>query len=150
MPKSLKDIAAFLDDKWIACIATVDAQNRPHVVPVWFTYDDGKAHIQTDRKSVKARNLLKNPNVAVAVYNNRDEAVVIRGKGHIVENEGVFQKLTQLHLDKYNRLFNKVRGTADIEYIELDEKGRDSMGIPLFDFKTRCIIEVTLETIKFW
>lgn len=149
MPKSLKDIAAFLNDEWIACIATVDAQNRPHVVPIWFTYDDGKTHIQTDRKSVKARNLLKNPQVAVAVYNNRDEAVVIRGKDHIVENEGAFQKLTQLHLDKYNRLFNKVRGTADIEYIKLDEKGRDSMGIPLFDFKTRCVIEVTPETIKF-
>jgi hypothetical protein len=53
-----------------------------------------------------------------------------------------WKKLAQLHFDKYNRLF-KVQGTEGVEHIKLDEKGRDSMGMPLFDFRTRCIIKVT-------
>jgi len=150
MPKSLADVKSFLDNEWIACLATVDAHKRPHIVPVWFTYEDGKIHVQTDRKSVKVQNLLKNPYVAVTVYNYRQEAVVIRGKGRIVENEEEFQRLTQLHIDKYNRLFNKIRGTKNVEYIKLDEKGRDNMGIPLFDSKIRCVIEIISEKFLFW
>jgi nitroimidazol reductase NimA-like FMN-containing flavoprotein (pyridoxamine 5'-phosphate oxidase superfamily) len=75
----LKEITAFLDNEWIACIATLDDHNRLHIVPLWFTYDDSKVDIQTDRKSVKAKDLLENPNVAVAVYDDHDEAAVIRG-----------------------------------------------------------------------
>jgi len=52
-------------------------------------------------------------------------------------------------MDKYNRLFNKVRGTKGVEYIKLDKQGRDNMGIPLFDPKIRCVIEVTPK-ILFW
>lgn len=53
MLKSLADAERFLEREPIACIATVDSEGKAHVVPVWFTYDNGKVHIQTDRKSVK-------------------------------------------------------------------------------------------------
>ena len=122
MPKKLADVKVFMDNEWLACFATVDAHNRPHAVPVWFTYEDGKVHVQTDRNSVKVRNLLKNPYVAVAAYNYREEAVVIRGKAHVVEDEREFRRLTQAHINKYNRLFNKAHGTEGVEYIKLDEK----------------------------
>jgi nitroimidazol reductase NimA-like FMN-containing flavoprotein (pyridoxamine 5'-phosphate oxidase superfamily) len=150
MPKSLTDVKAFLDDVWIACLATVDAANRPYVVPVWFTYDDGKVHVQTARQSVKVNNLTQNSNAAVTVYNDRGEAVVMRGKAHVIEDEEEFKKLTQLHLDKYNRLFNKAKGAEGVEYIKLDEKGLDNMGIPVFDFKIRCILEMIPERVLFW
>ena len=150
LPKSLADVEGFLDNEWVACLATVDARSRPHVVPVWFTYDQGEVYVQTDRKSVKVKNLSLNPYVAVAMYNYRDEAVVIRGKAQIIKDEEVFRKHTQAHMDKYNRLFNKVRGTKDVEYIKLDKQGRDNMGIPLFDPKIRCVIEVTPTKILFW
>lgn len=79
-----------------------------------------------------------------------EEAVLIRGTGKIVEDEKEFVKLTQLHIDKYNRLFNIAHGTKDVEYIKLDEHGRDNMGILLFDSKVRCIIEVKPEKVRFW
>lgn len=123
---------------------------RPHVVPIWFTYERGKVYVQTDRKSVKVKNLSKNPHVALTVYNYRDEAVLMRGKARVQEDEAEFRKHTQAHINKYNRLFNKVRGTKGVEYIKLDEQGRDNMGIPLFDSKTRCVIEVTPDKILFW
>jgi len=119
-------------------------------VPVCFTYDGGKVYVQTDRKSVKVKNLSKNPHVTLTVYNYRDEAVIMRGKACVQEDEAEFRRHTRVHIDKYNRLFNKARGTQGVEYIKLDELGRDNMGIPLFDSKIRCVIEVAPDKILFW
>jgi len=149
MLKNLAEVASFMEREWLASLATIDAEGKPHVVPVWFTYSDEKVHVQTDRKSVKVRNIKRKENVAVAVYRG-EEAVIIRGKGKIVEDEKQFVKLTRLHIDKYNRLFNVAHKTEGIEYIKLDEQGRDSMGIPLFDSRVRCVIEVTPDKVLFW
>ena len=75
----------------LASFAKVDPWNKPHVVPVFFTYDEGKLYIQSDRSSVKVRNLRKNDNVAVAVYRG-EEAVIVRGKARIVRDEKEFVK----------------------------------------------------------
>lgn len=45
MPKTLADVPAFLDMQWMATFATVDRAGKPHAVPVWFTFDDGKLHV---------------------------------------------------------------------------------------------------------
>jgi len=149
MLKNLAEVASFLEREWLASFVTVDAEGKPHVVPVWFTYDEGKVCVQTDRKSMKVRNIKRNDNGAVAVYGG-EEAVIIRGRGRLVENEKEFVKLTQHHIDKYNRLFNIAYRTKGIEYIKLDAQGRDSMGMPLFDSKVRCVIEETPDKILFW
>jgi len=149
MLKNMADVASFMEREWLASFVTVDAEGKPHVVPVWFTYKDGRVHVQTDRKSLKVRNMKSNHHVAVAV-NRGEEAVIIRGRGKVVDDEKEFVKLTQRHIDKYNRLFNIAHKTEGIEYIKLDEHGRDSMGIPLFDSKVRCVIEVTPDKVLFW
>ena len=147
--KNLADVARFMENEWIASFATVDAESKPHVVPVWFTYEKDIVHVQTARKSTKTRNLKQNSNVAVAVFKG-EEAVLIQGVGKIIADQGEFVRLTQCHIDKYNRLFNAARGTKGVEYIKLDEQGRDNMGVPLFDSKVRCVIEVAPEKLRFW
>lgn len=149
MLKNLTDVARFMNGEWLASFATVDVEGKPHVVPVWFTYEDGKVHVQTDRKSVKVGNLKRNFHVSVAVYRG-EEAVIIWGKGRVIEDEKEFAKLTQCHVDKYNRLFNAARDTRGLEYIKLDKYGRDNMGVPLFDFEVRCVIEVLPQKVRFW
>jgi nitroimidazol reductase NimA-like FMN-containing flavoprotein (pyridoxamine 5'-phosphate oxidase superfamily) len=104
-----------MDQERLASFATVDPFSRPHVVPVFFTYGDGKVYVQTDRESVKVRNLLNNSNVAVAAYRG-DEAIVIRGEGRIIDSDEEFIKRTREHIAKYN--------------LRLDKDGKDSMGIP--------------------
>jgi nitroimidazol reductase NimA-like FMN-containing flavoprotein (pyridoxamine 5'-phosphate oxidase superfamily) len=143
-------VPRFLNDQWIATLATVDKRGKPHAVPLWFTFHKGKLYLHTDRKSVKVSHVLHNPNVAVAVYNMHEEAVIIRGKARTVDDEKQFRKLTQAHIDKYNRLFNIAHKTKEIKYIKLDAEGRDNMGIPLFNFKVRCVIEIAPEKILFW
>lgn len=63
----------------------------------------------------------------IAVYHGEEEAI-IRGKSRIINDEKEFIKRTQDHIDKYG--------------LKLDEHGRYSMGIPLFDKNVRCVIEV--------
>jgi nitroimidazol reductase NimA-like FMN-containing flavoprotein (pyridoxamine 5'-phosphate oxidase superfamily) len=135
MPKSLDEVQRFMNSERLACFATVGPNNEPHIVPVFFTYDKGKVYIQTDKKSVKVRNLLTNNKVAVAVYSG-EEAVIIRGEGRIIDNNKEFIKRTQDHINKYR--------------LKLDEHGRDSMGIPLFDKDVRCVIEVIPKRTIFW
>lgn len=135
MPRSLDEVQSFMEKERLASFATVNPRNEPHVVPVFFTYDDGKVYVQTDRKSIKVQNLLKNKNVAIAVYSD-EEAVIIRGKGRIIEDNEEFINRTQEHIDKYG--------------LKLDEQGRDSLGMPLFNKKVRCVVEITGERMIFW
>jgi nitroimidazol reductase NimA-like FMN-containing flavoprotein (pyridoxamine 5'-phosphate oxidase superfamily) len=138
MPKSLTEVQSFMDRGRLASFATVGPDNEPHVVPVFFTYDDGRVYIQTDRSTVKVRNLIRNSNVAVAVYNfpYGEEAVIIRGKGRIIDGDEDFIRRTQDHIEKYR--------------LKLDKRGKDSLGKPLFDKKVRCVIEVIPKRIIFW
>jgi len=135
MPKSLRRVQSFMNGERLASLATVGPENEPHLVPVFFTYDDGKVYIQTDRHSVKVRNILRNDRVAVAVYRG-EEAVIIRGKGRVIDEDDAFIKRTQDHIAKYR--------------LRLDEHGRDSLGIPLFNKELHCVIEVIPERLLFW
>ena len=138
MPKRLSEVHNFMGKERLASIATVGHNNEPHVVPVFFTCEEGRVYIQTSRSSIKVRNLMKNDNVAIAVYTLPfgEEAVIIRGKARIIDSDEEFVKRTQDHVKKYQ--------------LKLDKLGRDSLGIPLFDKKIRCVIEVTPKRIKFW
>jgi nitroimidazol reductase NimA-like FMN-containing flavoprotein (pyridoxamine 5'-phosphate oxidase superfamily) len=135
MPKNLQQVKSFMDKQWLASFSTVDRKNAPHVVPVFFTYDDGKVYVQTGRKSVKVRNVSKNSNASVAVY-SREEAVIVRGKASIISDPTEFKTRTQEHIAKYK--------------LRLDEQGRDSLGIPLFNDTIRCVVELTPKRTLFW
>lgn len=135
MPKNMIEVQGFMEKERLASFATVASDGEPHVVPVFFTYENGKVYVQTDRKSVKVRNLLRNNKVAVAVYRG-EEAVIFRGKGRIIEDQEEFTIRTQDHIVKY--------------HLTLDENGKDSLGIPLFDKSIRCIVEITGEHTIFW
>lgn len=119
----------------MASFVTVNSRNKPHVVPVFFTYDNGRIYIQTDRSSAKVRNQLNNNNVAVAIY-SEEAAVIVRGVGRVLNNDEEFRKRKQDHCDKYE--------------LRLDKLGRDSLGIPLFDEKRCCVVEVVPKRTIYW
>jgi PPOX class probable F420-dependent enzyme len=49
-------------------LATVRADGSPHVVPVWFTFDEaGRIVFLTGASTVKARNMHREPRVSMAV-----------------------------------------------------------------------------------
>jgi len=86
-----------------AKIATVSAAGRPHVVPVWFTLDDRDLVFSTTSRSVKARNLIREPRVAIAVD---DEAppfafVSITGRAEFTERPDDFLEWTTRIAGRY-------------------------------------------------
>ena len=135
MPKNTSEVQRFMEKESLASFATVSPDGDPHVVPVFFTYENGKVYIQTGRQSLKVRNLLSNNKAALAVY-SREEAVILRGQGRIVEDHNEFIRRTNDHISKY--------------HLRLDKNGKDSMGIPLFDESVRCVVEVVSQRTIFW
>jgi nitroimidazol reductase NimA-like FMN-containing flavoprotein (pyridoxamine 5'-phosphate oxidase superfamily) len=114
MLRRLEEVQSFMGRVRLASFATITPRNEPHVVPVFFTYTDGKVYVQTDRKSVKVQNLLRNDNVTIAVYSG-EEAVIIKGKGRIIQDDEKFVKRTQEHIDKYRLRLDEEEGTR-LEY----------------------------------
>ena len=50
-----------------AKVATVRADGRPHVAPVWFALDGDTIVFTTGERTVKGRNLRRDPRVAISV-----------------------------------------------------------------------------------
>jgi PPOX class probable F420-dependent enzyme len=48
-------------------VASVRPDGRPHLAPVWFAWHAGKLYVCTDPASVKARNIVQNPRVVLAL-----------------------------------------------------------------------------------
>ncbi len=65
----------------LANIATVDAEGRPQLTPVWIDLDGDDLVFNTAKGRAKEANLTKNPQVAVSVVDPDDpfNVVVVRG-----------------------------------------------------------------------
>ncbi len=69
----------------LAHIATMDANRRPHITPVWIDVDGDDVLFNTAEGRVKAVNLHQNPAVAVSVVDPADPYRVVAFQGEAVE-----------------------------------------------------------------
>ncbi|HZD11087.1 MAG TPA: pyridoxamine 5'-phosphate oxidase family protein [Candidatus Binatia bacterium] len=65
-------------------IATVRGDGRPHLVPVWFVWLDGKIYFATGINTQKFVNLRANQNVALALP-DIGSVVIIEGEAHAAD-----------------------------------------------------------------
>jgi PPOX class probable F420-dependent enzyme len=82
-------------------LATVRADNTPHLVPIWFVWVEGKVYICTSADSVKARNLRLNPNVAFALENG-NAPVVLEGCARFAPIEPALPAVIEAFQRKYD------------------------------------------------
>jgi PPOX class probable F420-dependent enzyme len=71
-----------------AKLATVRADGRPHVAPVWYVVDDDGALVfNTGRSTVKGRNLVRDGRAAICVDDDRPpfSFVMVEGVVEIIE-----------------------------------------------------------------
>ena len=81
-------------------LATNRADGRPHLVPVWFVWHDGRFYIGMQANSVKARNLARNPKASLAL---EDGVRVVICEGTAVSVPApITPALNQLFQTKYN------------------------------------------------
>ncbi len=87
-PMSGEQVRAFLTSMppRTAKLATVRADGRPHVAPVWYDVDDdGSVVFNTGETTVKGRNLLRDPRAALCVDDDRPpfSFVVVEGVAEV-------------------------------------------------------------------
>jgi PPOX class probable F420-dependent enzyme len=68
MPVLAPDVDEFLRGTHLASLATVRANGRPHVVPVWYEWDGREFSVSTLRSSQKALNVTRKGLAAVSIY----------------------------------------------------------------------------------
>ncbi|MGI9602119.1 MAG: PPOX class F420-dependent oxidoreductase [Acidimicrobiales bacterium] len=72
-------------------LATVRADGRPHIAPVWFEFDDttGEAVFLTGTQTLKGRNMRRDPRVSICVDEMEFPFAFARldGEAHMVEND---------------------------------------------------------------
>src|SRR5258706_11357294 len=98
MPVSIPDADANLLEKPIVVtLVTITPQNKPHAVAVWQHFDGEFIRISIDYGSVKHKNALNNPQVAVMALDPKDpyRYITVNGTVEVVE-EGALELLDVL------------------------------------------------------
>jgi PPOX class probable F420-dependent enzyme len=88
-------IADRLRNELILWLASVRPDGRPHLVPVWFLWEDETILIFSKPKNQKLTNLQANPAVAVALdsADDGDDIVVLEGVATLVNDPDTSAKL---------------------------------------------------------
>lgn len=68
MPVLTAEVEAFLREANVAALATVRANGRPHVVPVWYDFDGREFTVSAFRETQKVKNVAKKGYAALSVF----------------------------------------------------------------------------------
>ena len=137
MPKlSVEERDAFLHERGhLARIATLQADGRPSVVPVWFVYEDGKIIITPRKHSAFWANIQKDPRVAIAIDEEaglyrkvlvEGDAEVLYPVGHDDEWSDIYRNITLRYVDE---------PSGDYYLTETHDQPRALIGVPLASAK---------------
>jgi PPOX class probable F420-dependent enzyme len=89
MPMTSEEIDAFLAGPRLAHFATVDAEGRPRIRPIWYLWRDGAIWATTRTHRHTGRDLQTNPWVAVSVASEERpyRAVVLHGRPEVLPKD---------------------------------------------------------------
>jgi PPOX class probable F420-dependent enzyme len=76
-----------------AKVATVMADGRPHVMPVWFVLDAEELVFTTEADSVKGRNLRRDPRIALIVDDDTPPYAFVHVRGRVTLHEDLDELL---------------------------------------------------------
>ena len=84
-----QEIDRFLVQPRIAHLTTLRPAGTPHVAPVWFLWDGGRAFVMADAGAVKVRNIKRNPAVALSIATPERPLsyVVLEGKARVTSQD---------------------------------------------------------------
>ena len=137
MPKlSVEERDAFLQERGhLARIATLQADGRPSVVPVWFVYEAGKIVITPRKHSAFWANIQHDPRVAVTIDEEtglyrkvlvEGDAEVLYPLGHDDEWRDIYRRITLRYVDE---------ASGDYYLTETHDQPRALIGVPLASAK---------------
>jgi PPOX class probable F420-dependent enzyme len=114
----------------VARLATVDADGRPHVVPIAFAHDDENLYFAVDDKPKRSRNLKRlrniagNPRVSVLIDHYEDDWtrlwwVRLDGVAHVLDHDAEAQRAIDLLARKYAQ-YERARPQGPVVAIRIE------------------------------
>lgn len=99
MPLSQDELDAFLSGPHIAVVATSGPKGKPHAMPVWYAWRDGKVLFHTGDTSKKLRNLQANDRISIVVDSKVApyKVAVIEGTAKILPGESQLARDIAIH-----------------------------------------------------
>lgn len=82
-----ENIAKFLEEKNFLMLATARKDGSPQVTPVWYLWENGHILINTENGRAKAKNIKRDPRVAVAIQSMTNPYQYVQIKGRVVKSE---------------------------------------------------------------
>jgi PPOX class probable F420-dependent enzyme len=99
-PDVLARIAPRLEAESNIWLATVRADGRPHLVPIWFVWQEGKVWIATGEGSQKHTNIRREPHVCLALEDGANP-LVIEGLAADQTDPATRDRLAPAFVEKY-------------------------------------------------
>lgn len=97
----LKKVTPRLDKETNIWLATVRADGRPHLIPIWFVWYENRVYMCGDAGGQKFVNAAATGKAAVALEDG-DHPVIIEGSAEVVEDaKTVDDGLAAAFIDKY-------------------------------------------------
>jgi general stress protein 26 len=97
-------------------LATVRYDGRPHLVPLWFIWLEGKLYVSTGADTQKFANLRGNQSVSLALPDTTN-VVMIEGEAHVADRS-LIDKVADYFFNKYEWDF-RYDDTAKWELVEI-------------------------------
>jgi general stress protein 26 len=94
-------------------INTTRPDGRPHAVPVWGVFIEGRVYFGTDRRSRKARNVAKNPEMVVHLESG-DDAVILEGVAEEITDRATLDEIDKAYQVKYRMRLTEAPGQVVI------------------------------------
>lgn len=129
-------VQELLSGRYVATLATENADGSIHMVAVWFLFDEENIYVATSTRSHKARNLARNPKVSLMI-DSRDEA---SSRGSTITGQA--QLLTGDTSQKLNdQIHRKYLSEAAL---------RDANVGPVFAAWDDCTIQIAPSSVIAW
>jgi PPOX class probable F420-dependent enzyme len=96
-------------------VSTARRDGKPHAAPVWGIWTDNSIFFETDPRSVKGRNLSRDPRIAVHLQDGSDTAI-IEGRVRRVKDTAEFCRLQRAYELKYYYRPNWSGRRSDVVY----------------------------------
>jgi general stress protein 26 len=131
----MSKLIEFLKKEKILHLATIDDQNTPHIVPVWYLYNARKIYVGTNTRTQKVKNIKVHKKVSfcVDVGVNAPNIFGVMGKGtaKLLKEKSIVNKIGKKILLRYFKSFDNKSAKELLE-------------------DTDCIIEIIPRQILNW
>lgn len=101
-PMTQQELEEYLRRPLVVTFTTIRPDGSPHVTPIWYEYDGGKFYCWVGADTIKARNVRRNPRVAlcIATHDHPYSYVIAEGTCEISQ-DGVEERARSIAVRYY-------------------------------------------------